>query len=264
MLIVKLTFVNKTVGRSTITTATIPAASISTLKSEPQHPVKARLLLAVPNLVGSANQLSAERKSNSEQATHSKPLSATGRIPLSPAESTLFQEGVRRLKLSFLCVVGGSLFWRLFLGSSVAVFIGATTLACMNPTSPTAPSNSRSAGPITASNSEPSQPIPSTVEQPKIELTVSTSDINSGQEPAQYDDPFVPENQVQPKYLYALHLATQNESQEAGVIRQVSRRRSLSSRPASLHGSIETNEESTQLPSLTPLRNHERSRPRDR
>jgi hypothetical protein len=262
VLLVKIKFVEKSLSSSAEShTTVLPPAKLI-----PQISKQKRLLLAVPDVTVRPDQVFSERQFNLNQPVPiSKPLSATCRIPLSPADSTVFQEGVRRLKRSLLEIVGGSLSWRLFLGSSVAIFIGAVTLTFVGPASPTSQQmNSKSTRQESAVSSKPTEPTEAATDSKPIQLTVNTSETNSGQEPAEFDDPFVPENQVKPKYIHALHLATRNGVPEPGTIRQVSRRNSLKSRPAELAGTIEVTDDATPPPSLNPLRNYERSRPRDR
>ncbi|MDB5384810.1 MAG: hypothetical protein JWM11_456, partial [Planctomycetaceae bacterium] len=246
--IVKLTFVKKTVSPPSGSPPAIPPATSLPAKSGASaHPPR-RLLLAVPNVSVNPDQTFVNRDLGLDQPDSTpKILSATCRIPLSPAESTLFQEGVRRLKLSLLNLVGGSFSWRMFLGSSAAVFIGAATLACIGPSSKasTIP-HLKTAKQPASSNLAPVEPKSSSDGQSKIELTVGTSEVTSGQEPAEFDDPFVPENRVQPKYLHALHLTTRDGPPESTTIRQVSRNRG-SVAPANLVGTIETNDETAPL-----------------
>jgi hypothetical protein len=262
VLLVKIKFVEKSLSSSAESHATVllPAKPI------PQISLQKRLLLAVPDVTVRPDQVFSERDLDLDQPIPiSKPLSATCRIPLSPADSTLFQEGVHRLKRSLLNLVGGSLSWRLFLGSSVAILIGAVTLTFVGPASPTSQqSDAKSTRQETAVSPKPAAPTEAPTDSKQIQLTVSTSETNVGQEPAEFDDPFVSENQVKPKYIHALHLATRDGVPEPGAIRQVSRRRSLKSRPAALVGTIEVSDDATPPPSLNPLRNYERSRPRDR
>jgi hypothetical protein len=259
--IVKFAFFQRPSGRPIAHRSSDSSTTGTNLMPGPRRK-GSRLLLAVPKVPALPIDPAPNVNSNGSGGTiRSQHLSATCRIPLSPVESTIFQEGIRRLKLSLLSFAGGSVTWRLFLGGSVAVFIGALTLAWIGPTSQNVPvakeRNSRSIGSATVDAKA------SPIKQPEIELTVATNAQNAGQEAAEYDDPFVPENRVQPKYLHALHLATEESLAERATIRQVSSRRSIAPHPAKLAGTIEADDDSSPVKSSNPLRNHERSRPRD-
>jgi hypothetical protein len=234
-------------------------------------PPKHNLLLAVPNIrirpapvlptpvrLGPVH-LATGAEDRDVQASVTESNSNPGsRIHLSPIESTLVQEGVRRLKSQLLGFAGGSTTWRLFLGSGIAVLIGAVTLVVCGPM-PQEPQITKTRTSL-ADETAASQSSP----PPEIELTVSTSETHSGQVPAEYIDPFVPENQVQPKHMHALFSVDRENSSERSHIHQVSRRSDTSASPAQLTGTIETHDESAPTPTLNPLRKYERSRPRNR
>lgn len=188
-----------------------------------------------------------------------KPAAASAsRIHLSPSESTRVQEGMGRFKSSLIGLASGSLAWRLFLGSGVAVFIGAVTLIFLGPTPPTPTSTHSKTGKKTVRQVQASTETPTTAEisavRSPIQLTVNATEDPPGQAPAEYVDPFIPENQVHGHNVHALHLVKQGDPAEQNVIRQVSRSRRVSAGPARLAGTIETNDEPPSVPALNPTR----------
>lgn len=227
----------------------------------------------------SRNELPREATGRIKTAPKSSELPRNGdrRIRLSPPESSWIQEGVRCLKSRTVSLASGKLAWRFFLGSGVAIFIGAVTLMVLGPSAKRIDVTTQQGSPeIPASGTSSESPSPPGRPASEIELTVTTSEGAGGQVPAEFVDPFVPENQVQPKYVHAVHSRDLNSPAESSQIHTVSQSRSVietqsasqvrrpTSRPVHLTGTIEATEDVTITPSSKPPRNYERSRPRDR
>lgn len=223
------------------------------------------VLFAVPDVTVRPDQVFALRDVGVETATPApRPTTGKGRLQLSLPESNLVQEGIRRVKTGLLSFAGGSVAGRFFLGSGVAVFIGAATLMVLGPDPqvlPVQPKTARVSRSATVA-AVPTEQKPDT--QPQIELTVSTSERPSGPEPAEYIDPFTPENQVPAKHVHAVYAVDHNNPNSRALIHQASRQKARQRNAAELMGTIEADEDDFPTPTLNPLRNHERSRSRDR
>lgn len=183
-------------------------------------------------------------------------------VPIIEPDASPLQNLVQNGRQHILNLVGGSRFWRLFVGGGFAVLVGAITLIVLEPraemglSSPNAePTKSKPAALLPAEGVIADQ---SQAGRPEIQLVVGETDGAAGQQPAEYMDPFVEANLVKAGVQHAVHHtdATEDPSQ---LIRQVANQGQAEPAPAWLSGTIETDEGLHQ-----PLRNHERSRPSDR
>ena len=187
-------------------------------------------------------------------------------VALCTHEASGLQVIVQGAKQRFVDLMGGSIFWRLFVGSGVAIFIGSATLLLLSPTADQLASNDTH-GPVTdlaaghqdAAATEQAAVAP--VANSAVELTVSSSVTGDVPVPAEFDDPFKIENQVTPKAIPAVHFTDSQSDMEPSNIQPVSQQRITVDQPAWLAGTIDVEEdgESGQL-----KRKHERSRPSHR
>lgn len=233
-----------------------PDANAATPSSAGTRPV---IMLAVPRLP-TAKPL-VEVKTVKLPAAQRDP-SKYQTVPIIEPDASPLQNLVQNGRQQFLNLVGGSRFWRLFVGGGFAVLVGAITLIALEPRAEMARPSS-SAEPTKAS---PAAQLPaegviadqSKGGRPEIQLVVGETDGPAGPQPAEYMDPFVEENLVKAGVQHAVHLTDSTDDRER-LIRQVANQGQAEPAPAWLSGTIETDEGLHQ-----PLRNHERSRPSDR
>jgi hypothetical protein len=197
-------------------------------------------------------------------ATASIAASATV-VPLSIPEANVLQNFVQGTRQRVIALAGGSVFWRLFVGSGVAILMGAVTLILLGPsedrlqddeTAAVAASPRPIAGPLANQPGDSHAKIANA----RIELTVNESP-HAGPVPAEYDDPFTEANLVTAKVNPAIHLIDSSSESNRNVIQPVSRTQTVQAQPAWLSGTIDIDDD----PQPAPLkRNYERSRPSNR
>lgn len=145
----------------------------------------------------------------------------------------------------------GSLPRRVFMGTGLALLTGAVTLLVFNPSPEPVVSVSSD---MKHTSDSASEEVPYSAELneevrdsqvPRVELTVSAGEEFSGPEPAMFDDPFVPENQVHGKpVMHAVHF-DRNSSGKGHILRATHRSDVLNAThagPAWLNGTIETSD----------------------
>lgn len=171
-------------------------------------------------------------------------------VPISVPEANGLQNFVQGAKQRFIEVAGGSLLWRLFVGSGVAVFIGALTLILLGPNPEQVKSDETVSA--VAKLSSVDQGLTTTTAaaddgqassgNPAVELTVSTSENGDRAVPAEFDDPFTEANQVPAKVTRAMHFADQSSDWDQAEIQPVSHQR-VGNQPAWLSGTIDFDED---------------------
>lgn len=153
------------------------------------------------------------------------------------------------------------MFWRMFVGSGFAVFVGALTLILLGPNRK--PVNTDTTEPMTQvvdQQRQPSvRPARSRSQNSSIELTVGTHEGDDGPVPAEFDDPFVAANLVSQKVVNALHVTNASKGDTSHFVHQASHRPVTDHAPVWLAGTIE---EAMDSPQST--RKYERSRPSHR
>ncbi len=166
-------------------------------------------------------------------------------VPLSVPEASGLQNFIQSTKQRFIEVAGGSLMWRLFVGSGVAVLIGAVTLVLLGPN----PEQLKSDETVSAVSklSSVDQGLVAGDRGPDagnsaVQLTVSTSENGDRPVPAEFDDPFTEANQVPAKVTRAMHFADQSSDWDKTEIQPVSHQRA-GNQPAWLSGTIDFEED---------------------
>lgn len=176
--------------------------------------------------------------------TNSARTATAAVVPLSVAESSTLQNYVQNVQQWFVDFAGGSLVWRLFVGSGFAILIGAVTLLVLGPS----PEQIRkAAAESTASNLKvvdqelttksavnDRQPVSS-----NVTLTVGTHQGAAGQMPVEVEDPFIESNRVTPAVRYAVYSSDAAGEASPEVIQRVSQRVAIGRGPAWLSGTIE-------------------------
>lgn len=204
-----------------------------------------KVILSIPSLKTVDDNLSAARDRDLEapSAEISSTLAPAAIVPLSVPEPNVLQTLVQGSKQRFIDLASGSVFWRMFVGSGVAMFIGAVTLILLGPN----PEQLKSDETVkTVSNLHPVDqgPAPQTSSpntaraNSSVELTVSTSEKGDRAEPAEYVDPFTEANQVPAKITQAVHFDDPLSREQRPAIQTVSRQTN-GHQPAWLSGTID-------------------------
>ena len=195
-------------------------------------------------------------------------VSASGAavVPLSIPEPSVLQSFVQETRQRLIVLAGGSVFWRLFVGSGAAILMGAVTLILLSPSEDRLLNDDETAA--VASSPRPIAESPATqtganhakAERARIQLTVNDSP-HAGPVPAEYDDPFTAANLVSVKVNHAIHLDDQSGAPDRTVIQPVSHSPTVLAQPAWLSGTIDIEDGAEPVPSK---RKYERSRPSNR
>lgn len=182
-------------------------------------------------------------------------------VQLSVPDSSALQIFIQNTRQQFVGFAGGSMFWRLFVGSGFAVFVGALALILLGPNGK--PVNMETTEPMTQVVDQQKQPtvrsIRSAPQNSSIELTVGVHEGADGPVPAEFDDPFVAANLVAPKVVNAINFTNASKGDTSRFVHQASHHPVTESAPAWLAGTIE---EAVDSPQST--RKYERSRPSHR
>lgn len=204
-----------------------------------------KVIFSIPSLKPFDDELCSvqDRELAALTADISAPSASAAIVPLSVPEANVLQTLVQGSKQRFIDLASGSVFWRLFVGSGVALFIGAVTLILLGPnpeqlksdeTAKTI-SNLRTVdqGPVALKSS----PIAAKANS-SVELTVSTGENGDRAEPAEYVDPFTEANQVPAKVTQAVHFDDPMSRGQRSAIQTVSRETN-GRQPAWLSGTID-------------------------
>lgn len=163
-------------------------------------------------------------------------------VPLIEPDASPLQNFVQNGRQGFLSLVGGSRFWRLFVGGGFAVLVGSITLIVLEPRpQAAAPSGSKPAeSKVTAPLARDSAVADSAESgRSEVQLVVNETTGPAGQQSAQYMDPFVEENLVGSGVEHALHQSDAATDRASRKVRQVADQHELESGPAWLSGTIE-------------------------
>lgn len=171
-------------------------------------------------------------------------------VPLNVPETSTLQNIVLNWQQRFLKFLGGSMFWRVFVGCGFAVFVGALTLLVFGPNPEQAKQEETKAklsSMPAVDQAAPSEPrrVGQPPRESPIELTVSTQD-SDGPIQAQLDDPFIEENLVHGKVVHAVHLANADQD-DSGAVQTVSHQQPRTSTPVWLSGTIEAEDDTPQI-----------------
>ncbi len=235
--------------------------------SEVDRRGESSVLLSIPTLDGLWDKpVSASPVELDAQAAVALPVASSAvRVPLSIPEANLLQSFVQEARQRGIDLAGGSVFWRLFVGSGVAILMGAVTLILLGP------SEDRMQDDETATVASTPHPIVKTpasqtedshakTANARIQLTVSKAP-HSGAAPADYDDPFTADNLVSAKVNQAIHLIDPSNAPEHTAIQSVSHSQTVLAQPAWLSGTIDIEDNAEPAPLQ---RKYERSRPSNR
>lgn len=225
---------------------------------------KLAVMFSIPGFQTSKPDI--DSQSRSSQAGHDSKTSqgkSSTVVDIKLPASNVLQSTIQGARQRFIDLAGGSLFWRTFVGSGVAVLIGAITVVLLGPAAQPASEKSE-----TSAFGDQAGALPGDANftrrgateagPPTVQLTVGTVE-NGGPQPAEFDDPFTAENQVPAKIVNAVHFVDRTQGEAGSVIQQVSQQRPVSGQPAWLSGTIEAVEDPVQ-----PMRKHERTRPSHR
>lgn len=204
-----------------------------------------KVILSIPSLKTVDDDLYSARDRDLEapSADISLTPAPAAIVPISVPEPNMLQTLVQGSKQRFIDLASGSVFWRMFVGSGVAMFIGAVTLILLGPN----PEQLKSDETVkTVSNLRPVDqgPAPQTSSpntaraNSSVELTVSTSEKGDRAEPAEYVDPFTEANQVPAKITQAVHFDDPMSREQRPAIQTVSRQTN-GHQPAWLSGTID-------------------------
>lgn len=216
-----------------------------------------QVMLSVP-FVGTASDSIFAEPNLGQQLEGTTPSDV---VQLNVPDSGALQTFIQTTQQRFVGFASGSMFWRLFVGSGFAVFVGALTLILLGPTSELVTADATDSS-LQAVDQQPQPTASAAVRQPPsgaIELTVSTQDGAGGPVPAEFDDPFVAANLVPTKTVHAVHVTSAGKGETSGLVYQASHRPASDASPAWLAGTIE---EAVDSPQST--RKYERSRPSHR
>jgi hypothetical protein len=162
-------------------------------------------------------------------------------VPISVPEANVLQTLIHGTKQRFLDLASGSLTWRLFVGSGVALFVGAVALILLGP-SPEQLQSEKTTQTISNLQVVDQQDVSRSdgvARNSAIQLTISTSENGDAAEPAEIDDPFTAANQVPPKVVQAVHLTDSSDDTQGPAIQTVSHSGTAARQPAWLSGTIE-------------------------
>ncbi len=233
--------------------------------TEIDRPAVPPVLLSIPALDVIGDRVFTASHLDQDAATDAaKSVTGTASVvALSIPEANLLQAFVQDAKQRVIDLASGSVFWRLFVGSGVALLIGAVTLVLFGPSRDQIQSDETAdvASHLRTVDQTPDKPTVKSLSKAsssRIELTVNQSP-QEGAAPAEFDDPFTAAKLVSPQVQQAVHFA--DSSDHDGVIQTVSHTKPVVSQPVWLSGTIDVEDNVDQ----TPLkRKHERSRPSNR
>lgn len=234
-----------------------------------QEASRSSVLMSIPEIRSASDDLLShpsveERTPSPKPYSYAKPKVSI--VAISSHEPSRLQLLIQGARQRFIELMGGSVFWRLFVGSGAAIFIGSATLLLLSPNAEQITSNETSHPPTglhdvhqesSADKKSPAAPVANS----GVELTVSSTTQGDVPIPAEFDDPFRIENQVTPKAIPAVHYTEAEAGLAPTHIQPVSQVRVAVDQPAWLAGTIDVEEDgdSGQL-----KRKHERSRPSHR
>ena len=217
--------------------------------TESELTAKPNVLFSIPPLRSIGDELFSASHFDHETSVDdvAQVISPTAIVPLSVPDANPLQTFVHGAKQRFIDLAGGSVFWRLFVGSGVAIFFVAVTLILFGP------NPARVGSDETADSIGKLRPVdPGAVTQadgsrvagPKsaIQLTVSASANGGRAEPAEFDDPFVAANQVPAKVAQAMHYTDPLNGLDETVIQPVSHPGTQPGQPAWLTGTIDVDD----------------------